>query len=99
MTTSSDHRDPGALTSAAIEKDLTGFLEGRTRVPVTIDLDLFASGTISSMFAMELVVYLEQAFGVEIGGRDLRMDNFRTVAAMSSLVLRLRMVAGADDSD
>jgi methoxymalonate biosynthesis acyl carrier protein len=39
---------------------------------------------------MELVVYLEEAFGVEVGGDELRLDNFRTVRAMTALVGRLR---------
>lgn len=86
----------GSPDGPAIEAELIGFLEARTGVPVTAELDLFGSQTISSMFAMELVVHLEQAYGIEIAGRDLRMDNFRTVTAMSELVLKLRMVAVAD---
>ena len=44
------------------------------------DQDLFASGVVSSMFAMELVVFLEQSYQVTIIGGDLKLDNFRTVA-------------------
>jgi len=45
------------------------------------------------MFAMELVVHLESAFGLTIGGPDLKLDHFRTVTAMTALVLRLRETA------
>jgi methoxymalonate biosynthesis acyl carrier protein len=78
------------LTPDAIEKDLLEFLETRTKTTVPPTQDLFSSGLVSSMFAMELVVYLEQNFQVAIVGADLKMDNFRTVERMTGLVLRLR---------
>ena len=55
--------------------------------------DLFASGLVSSMFAMQLVVHLESAYGIAIIGPELKLDNFRTVQAMANLVLRLRTSA------
>jgi methoxymalonate biosynthesis acyl carrier protein len=78
------------ITPDAIGKNLLGFLEARTKTVVPPTQDLFASGLVSSMFAMELVVYLEQNFQVAIVGPDLKMDNFRTVERMTELVLRLR---------
>jgi methoxymalonate biosynthesis acyl carrier protein len=42
------------------------------------------------MFAMELVVFLERSYGVTIIGADLKLDNFRTVQAMTKLVLRIQ---------
>jgi methoxymalonate biosynthesis acyl carrier protein len=36
------------------------------------------------------VVYLEKTFDVAITGTDLKLDNFRTVNAMTALVLRLQ---------
>ncbi|EXU67596.1 methoxymalonate biosynthesis protein [Streptomyces sp. PRh5] len=79
-----------AITAEGIEQGITGFVSGRVNAEVPADQDLFASGLVSSMFAMELVVHLEQAFSVQILGDDLKRDNFRTVAAMTALVLRLR---------
>jgi methoxymalonate biosynthesis acyl carrier protein len=96
VTTSPDQPDGAAATAHTIEQELLGFLQARTGSLVPTDLDLFASGTLSSMFAMELVVHLEQVFGVAIAGQDLRMENFRTVNAMTALVLRLRMASVAD---
>ena len=48
--------------------------------------DIFATGLVNSLFAMQLVLFLEKEFGVEIGDDDLSMDNFRTIAAMTALV-------------
>jgi len=85
------NREP--VTADAVRADLLAFLEQRTKQAVDADLDLFASGLVSSMFAMELVVHLESAFGLTIGGPDLKLDHFRTVTAMTALVLRLRDTA------
>jgi methoxymalonate biosynthesis acyl carrier protein len=77
------------VTAEVVRTTLLGFLEQRTRTSWTEDDDVFDSGLVSSMFALELVVHLEKTFAVEIGGADLVPANFRTVTAMTALVLRL----------
>jgi methoxymalonate biosynthesis acyl carrier protein len=84
-------------TAEAIEEALLSFLSERTKTSVETDQDLFKSGLVSSMFAMQLVVYLEERYGIAVIGPDLTLDNFRTVQAMTSLVLRLRNAGAADD--
>ncbi|MEU3993035.1 acyl carrier protein [Streptomyces platensis] len=79
-----------------IETELQRFLETRTKTTWAADTDLFADGGMSSLFAMELVVHIEQTFSIAIEGPDLRIDNFRTVNDMTALVLRL---AKADASE
>jgi methoxymalonate biosynthesis acyl carrier protein len=76
--------------ATAVEQELTAFLVARTGADPDADQDLFATGAISSMFAMEVVVYLEDTYDIEIVGPELSRDNFRSVRAMSALVLRLR---------
>ncbi|RLV77858.1 methoxymalonate biosynthesis protein [Streptomyces rapamycinicus NRRL 5491] len=79
-----------AVTAEATEQAITAFVSERVKAEVPADQDLFGSGLVSSMFAMELVVHLEQAFSVQILGDDLKRDNFRTIEAMTALVVRLR---------
>jgi methoxymalonate biosynthesis acyl carrier protein len=76
-----------------IRENLLAFLAQRTKRSWEPDADLFASGVVSSLFALELVVHVESAFGVTIDGPDLKLDNFRTVDAMTELVLRLQGAA------
>jgi acyl carrier protein len=52
------------------------------------DEDIFASGYVNSMFAMQLVQFVEQEFGITVESEDLELDNFRTVDAISALVGR-----------
>jgi len=84
----------GPAGPAQVEKTLSRFLETRLGTAIQPDLDLFTSGIVSSMFAMELVVHLEKTFGITIAGSDLKMDNFRTVSSMTALVRRLREPPG-----
>ncbi|GAA0940679.1 acyl carrier protein [Virgisporangium aurantiacum] len=73
-----------------VSSELLDFLRARTKRPFTETDDLFAAGGLTSLFAMELVTFVEQRFGVVVDGPDLTLDNFRTVRAMTDLVHRLR---------
>jgi methoxymalonate biosynthesis acyl carrier protein len=72
-----------------VVKDLTALLETRTKTTIDPEQSLFSAGVVNSMFAMELVVTLEEMYDIEIVGSDLRMENFDTVKRMAELVLRL----------
>ena len=50
--------------------------------------DIFALGFANSLFAMQLVAFVEKEFAIEIDSDDLDMDNFRSVDAISALVER-----------
>ena len=69
--------------------ELLSMLSNRLKTPVRPEQDLFADGMINSMFALELVVQIENKFNVAVEGRDLDMANFRSVNAMANLVRRL----------
>lgn len=78
------------ITAESVEQALIGFIAERVRDTVAPDQDLFSTGLVSSMFAMQLVVHLEEAYDIAIVGPELKLDNFRTARAMTELVLRLR---------
>ena len=59
------------------------------------DVDIFTLGFVNSLFAMELVMFLEQEFSLKIPNEEMRLDNFRTVDGMTELVARLRTGAPA----
>jgi methoxymalonate biosynthesis acyl carrier protein len=52
------------------------------------DEDIFASGFVNSMFAMQLVQFVETTFGITVESEDLEIDNFRTLDAIAALVGR-----------
>ena len=83
-------------TAEAVESALTDFLAEKTNTLVEPGQDLFASGLVSSMFAMQLVVHLEESYDIAVLGPELNLDNFRPVQAMARLVIRLR--TGSDEA-
>lgn len=52
------------------------------------DEDIFALGFVTSLFAMQLVMFVEKEFGITVGNEDLEIDNFRSVNAIAELVGR-----------
>lgn len=78
------------VTADAVRANLLDFLGKRARTEWDPGQDLFASGSFSSLFALELVMHLESTFDIAIGAEDLRLEHFRTVGAMTDLVLRIR---------
>jgi acyl carrier protein len=50
--------------------------------------DIFATGYVNSMFAMQLVQFVESTFGITVESDDLEIDNFRSIGAIAALVLR-----------
>ena len=74
----------------AMERAVLDFLESRVRTTLRADQDLFASGLVSSLFAMELVAFLERSYAVDIEGEDLNPEHFQTVRHIVALVHRLQ---------
>ncbi|CAM3845773.1 phosphopantetheine-binding protein [Kibdelosporangium persicum] len=64
------------------------FLNTRLPDEVRDDEDIFEAGLVNSLFAMQLVLFVEQEFTIRIGNEDLERDNFRSVDAITGLVER-----------
>lgn len=66
---------------------ITEFVEGRfPDITLGPTDDIFTHGYVNSLFAMELVMFLENTFGFTLPTEVLRLDNFRTVESMTALV-------------
>jgi methoxymalonate biosynthesis acyl carrier protein len=50
--------------------------------------NLFESGLINSLFAVQLTTFLERKFGIEIGQDDLDIENLKSVNAATAFVGR-----------
>lgn len=57
--------------------------------------DIFRLGFVTSMFALQLVGFLEREFAIAIENEDLELDNFRSVAALCRMVERKRLAGAA----
>ena len=50
--------------------------------------DLFGSGLVNSLFAMQLVLYIEKEFNLKIANEDLDLKNFNSINAITNFVLK-----------
>ncbi|MFI9379976.1 acyl carrier protein [Kutzneria sp. NPDC052558] len=50
------------------------------------DQDIFATAGVSSLFAVQLVVWVEKTFGISVAPAELDIDNFRTVREVARFV-------------
>lgn len=84
-------------TSNTTTEQIIGFIRGRFPQvgEIAETADIFSFGHINSLFATELVMYVEKSFGVTIPNHELRIENFRTAQAITELVDRLRPAVSA----
>ncbi len=69
--------------------ELRSFLEARfPQVELADEEDIFALGFVNSLFAMELVLFVERTFRLEIPNEELTLDNFRSIKTMAELIRR-----------
>lgn len=48
--------------------------------------DIFQSGHVDSLFAIQLVLLVERDFGIKVANRDLELANFRSVDAIVAFI-------------
>jgi methoxymalonate biosynthesis acyl carrier protein len=66
---------------------IRGYILENINVPeLDNDFDIFAAGIVNSLFAIELMTFLEKTFGIKVTMDDLDMDNFKSVNATSQFV-------------
>ncbi|KDN16114.1 acyl carrier protein [Amycolatopsis rifamycinica] len=83
------------LDTDVVIDQISSFVAEQTGTRPEVDQDLFATGLANSMFAMQLVVFLEQAYSVTVAGPDLQLSNFLTVKSMAALASRLQAESAA----
>jgi methoxymalonate biosynthesis acyl carrier protein len=52
------------------------------------DDDLFESGIVNSLFAVQWMTFIEKKFKIEIGVDDLDIQNFKSVNAATAFVMK-----------
>jgi acyl carrier protein len=71
-----------------IKQALRAFILRSVRVPALgDDEDLFESGIVNSLFAVQLMTFVEKTFAIEVAMEDLEIDNFRSLNATTGFVL------------
>ena len=79
------HTPSGESTSATIRRFIL------SSIPVARlddDANLFESGVVNSLFAVQLMTFVEKTFAIEVDVDDLDIQNFKSVDATAAFVLR-----------
>ncbi len=71
-----------------ITEQITDFLSAALRRQVEPDDDYFAQGLADSLFALELVTFVESRFALTVEVEDLDLDSFRTAHRITEFVRR-----------
>lgn len=75
--------------SDSVQSQILGFISTRyPQADISESEDIFSLGFINSLFAMELVMFIEKTFAITIPNDELKIDNFRTANSMTALVDR-----------
>ncbi|WP_103500190.1 MULTISPECIES: acyl carrier protein [unclassified Streptomyces] len=78
------------MSSTEIRAQVREFISGRfPQVTFDDDQDIFEMGFVNSLFAMELVVFVERTFSVRVPNGELRRENFRSVTSITEVVERV----------
>lgn len=81
----------GPITSEEIKEAIRTFLAERlVKKKVPDDLDIFRAGLVSSLAAMQLVMFVERDFEITVEDDDLDLQNFSTVRALAEFVEQKR---------
>jgi acyl carrier protein len=78
---------------AMVESNLNVFNSG---VEFSDDDNIFRKGFVDSLFAVQLIAYLEQEFGIKVTNKDLNINNFHSVSKMVSFVEKKRQDDGGN---
>ncbi len=75
-----------------IEAELIDYLEKDPRVERAVEeeTELIESGVLDSLAILDLVVFVEQRFGVELTADEITPGNFGSIAALAALIERRR---------
>lgn len=66
------------------------FAEKRKKEIPNDDTDLFENGFVDSLFAIEIVVFLEKEFKIKIKNKDITKDNFRNINNIANVVVNAK---------
>src|SRR6185369_1496208 len=72
-----------------VKEIVRGFINNSINIDtLSDDENLFESGLINSLFAIQLTTFVERRFGIEVGMDDLSIENFKSINATAAFVTR-----------
>ena len=77
------------MNAVDIKSQIQGYLERVTRHPdLRDDQKIFEDGIVNSIFAVELVLSIEELFNITVENDDLDLANFASINAIATFIVR-----------
>ena len=73
-----------------VRDEIRKYVTSGITAPIADCDDIFDLGFVDSLFALQLVNFIEQKFGIEVDGDDLDIANFCSIDALTEFVTRSR---------
>jgi acyl carrier protein len=87
---------PAAQGRDKVKQIISTFITNATNLSdLGEDDHLFETGVLNSLFAIQLMTFIEKAFRIEVGKDDLDIDNFKSIRATTAFVLKKNGVPAA----
>jgi acyl carrier protein len=82
------HKELEMEKRIALQEQITKLLSERVHVESpSVDTDLMESGLLDSLTLVELIVGLEEEFGIKIPFEEVELDHFRSVESIARFVI------------
>ena len=74
-------------TYTPLQSRLLKFFLERVHIEVpSVNTDLFETGALDSLAFVDLLLYMEQEFGVKVSFDELELDNFRSIKKIAEFM-------------
>ena len=57
------------------------------RESIADEEDIFEGGIVNSLFAMQLIIFLEKQFNIHVDGKELKQDNFKNIKSIVAYII------------
>lgn len=74
------------MDNAGLKEKLRKFIGKHVKNAIEDDLNLIRSGLVNSLFAIQLVLFVENQFKIKVENEDLDLKNFSSINAMAAFI-------------
>ncbi|WP_434714980.1 acyl carrier protein (plasmid) [Bacillus cereus] len=75
-----------------LEQIIQMYIQEHVGIEFNNDTEIFEEGLVNSLFAIQLMTFLEKEFAIKVTMDDLDMDNYKSVNSIGNFIRNKQMV-------